>query len=244
MLGLATGNPKYKVTQREAVKIAQAAPGCGKLKVVLDRLYANTAITNRYMSIPDFSDEADRDPNDELLYKDNNYAIPIQHRLQRFRKEAIPLVTDVCKRAIADAQVSIKDISKLIIVSSTGFLGPSLDCELIETLGLPSSTDRSLIGFMGCAAAINGYRIATDFAIAHPGKLALLVCIELSSVHSTFKDSINDAVIHAIFGDGCAACVIVARPKSQVTTNASYRLSCRHRHRRHQYHYHLSNHTR
>jgi len=216
MLGLSTGNPKYKVTQREAVKIAQAAPGCAKLKVVLDRLYANTSISNRYMSIPDFSDEADRDPNDELMYPNNNYAIPIQQRLQRFRKEAIPLVTDVCKRAIIDAQVNMQDISKLIIVSSTGFLGPSLDCELIESLGLPSSTDRSLIGFMGCAAAINGYRIATDFAIAHPGKLALLVCIELSSVHSTFKDSVNDAVIHAIFGDGCAACVIIAQPKSKV----------------------------
>jgi alpha-pyrone synthase len=69
------------------------------------------------------------------------------------------------------------------LVSSAGFLGPSLDCELINALGLPRSTDRSLIGFMGCAAAINGYRVAMDYVRAHPGKLALMVCVEISSVH-------------------------------------------------------------
>jgi alpha-pyrone synthase len=33
------------------------------------------------------------------------------------------------------------------------------------------------------------------------------------STHSTFKDFMNDAIIHAIFGDGCAACVMTAQPK-------------------------------
>lgn len=218
MLGLATGNPKYKVSQKDAVKVAQSAPGCEGLKSMLERIYANTRISYRYMAIPDFSPKEERDPEDELLYPEDgsSYSVPVQNRLARFKQEAIPLVTDVCRRAIADAGVSIDDIHKLVVVSSTGFLGPSLDCELIVSLGLPRSTDRSLIGFMGCAAAMNGYRIAMDFVAAHPGKKALMVCVEISSVHSTFKDSINDAVIHAIFGDGCAACVLTAAPKEEV----------------------------
>ena len=146
-------------------------------------------------------------------------------------------MTDVCKKAIAEAGVSLQDIHKLVVVSSTGFLGPSLDCELIVSLGLPRSTgrklisrrfcflyitllnlslDRSLIGFMGCAAAMNGYRIAMDFVRANPGKLALMVCVEISSVHSTFKSSMNDAVIHAIFADGAAACVMAAEPIEKI----------------------------
>jgi len=55
-----------------------------------------------------------------------------------------------------------------------------------------------------------------DFCKANPKKLALMVCVEISSVHSTFKDSVNDAVIHAIFADGCAACVIAAKPIEEV----------------------------
>eukprot|EP01034_Spumella_vulgaris_P024137 gene24137-30447_t len=216
MIGLATGNPKYKVTQKDALKVAQKAPGCEGIRNVLDRIYSNTRITSRYMAIPDFTPEQ-KDPNDDNFYpEDGTFSIPIQNRLDKFKEVAVPLVTDVCKRAIADAGVSINDIHKLVVVSSTGFLGPSLDCELIVSLGLPRSTDRSLIGFMGCAAAMNGYRIAMDFVKANPDKLALMVCVEISSVHSTFKDSVNDAVIHAIFGDGCAACILTAKTFDEV----------------------------
>jgi alpha-pyrone synthase len=210
MLGMATGNPKYKVTQKEALQIAMKAPGCASMRNVLDRVYTNSRITSRYMAIPDFTPEQ-KDKNDELFFPaDGSYSLPVQVRLDKFKEVAVPLVTDVCKRAIADAGVSLDSIHKLVVVSSTGFLGPSLDCELIKTLNLPRSTDRSLIGFMGCAAAMNGYRIAMDFVKANPGKNALMVCVEISSVHTTFKDSINDTILHAIFADGAAACVLAA----------------------------------
>lgn len=216
MLGLATGNPKYKVTQKDAVKVALKAPGCEGIRNVLERIYMNTRITTRHMSIPDFTPDQ-RDPKDELFYpEDGTYGVPIQERQAKYKEVAVPLVTDVCKRAIADAGIAVDEIGKLIVVSSTGFLGPSLDCELIVTLGLPRSVDRALIGFMGCAAAMNGYRTAMDYVLAHPGKKALMVCVEISSVHSTFKDSVNDAVIHAIFADGAAACVLTADPIEKI----------------------------
>ena len=114
--------------------------------------------------------------------------------------------------AIAQSGVPLHKIQKLVVVSSTGFLGPSLDCELIKSLNLPRSTDRSLVGFMGCAAAMNGYRIAMDFVKSHPGEYALMVCVEISSIHTTFKDSINDCILHAIFADGASACVLSHEP--------------------------------
>ena len=52
MLGLATGNPKYRVSQTDAVKIALAAKGCENLRGVLERIYGNTRISHRYMAIP------------------------------------------------------------------------------------------------------------------------------------------------------------------------------------------------
>ena len=40
---------------------------------------------------------------------------------------------------------------------------------------------------MGCAAAMNGIQVASDYVISHPNKKALLVCIEISSVHGSFE---------------------------------------------------------
>lgn len=210
MLGLATGNPKYRVTQKDALTVALKAKGCDSIRNVLDRVYTNSRITTRYMAIPDFTPDQKDDDDDNFFPDDNTYSLPVQVRQEKFKEVAVPLVTDVCKRAIMQAGVPLSSINKLVVVSSTGFLGPSLDCELIKTLGLPRSCDRALVGFMGCAAAMNGYRIAMDYANAHPGMNALLVCVEISSVHSTFKDAINDAILHAIFSDGAAACVITS----------------------------------
>ena len=215
MLGMATGNPKYKVTQKEALAIAMDAPGCANLRNALERIYSNSRISTRYMAIPDFTPDQKTD-DDENFFPDNRFSVPVQVRQDKYKEVAVPLVTDICERAIKQAGVPKSDIGKLVVVSSTGFLGPSLDCSLIENLGLSRSTDRSLIGFMGCAAAMNGYRIALDYVNAHPGKLALMVCVEISSVHTTFKDAINDAILHAIFADGAAACVLAAKKPSEV----------------------------
>lgn len=216
ILGLATGNPKYKVTQKEALVIAMNAEGCKPIRDILSRIYTNSKISSRYMAISDFTDVSKRDPNDPIFFPgDGTYKLPIHVRLEKFKRVAVPLVTEICKRAIAEANVPLQSIQKLVVVSSTGFLGPSLDCELIETLNLPRSTDRTLIGFMGCAAAINGYRCAMDYVKCNPGKRALMVCVEISSIHTTFKDSVNDAILHAIFADGAAACILEAKKSSQ-----------------------------
>ena len=124
----------------------------------------------------------------------------------------MPLVIELCNQAIIDANICKKDIHKLIVVSSTGFLGPSLDCDIIKELELEKTIDRTLVGFMGCAAAMNGFRIASDFVNSHPGKCVLMVCVEISSVHANFNTSINDIVTHSIFSDGAAACILSSNP--------------------------------
>jgi len=85
MLGLATGNPKYKVTQKDALKVAMAAPGCEKIRSVLERIYSNTRISSRYMAIPDFT-PADKDPNDDYFYPEGSYSVPVQSRLEKFKE--------------------------------------------------------------------------------------------------------------------------------------------------------------
>jgi alpha-pyrone synthase len=209
-LGMATGTPQYKVTQKEALQIALKAPGCASIRNILDRVYTNSRITTRFMAVPDFTPNQKTEDDDMFFPEDGSFSLPVQVRQEKYKEVAVPLVTEVCNKAIAQAGIALENIGKLVVVSSTGFLGPSLDCELIKNLKLPRSCDRALVGFMGCAAAMNGYRIAMDYAKSNPGKYALMVCVEISSVHTTFKDSVNDAILHAIFADGAAACVIAA----------------------------------
>ena len=176
------------------------------------------------MAVPDFSPPEETIEGDELLFPPTEdgsdyYKVPLQKRLDRFREKAVPLVAQVCKRAIADAGISLDDIGKLVVVSSTGFIGPGLDCHIIQELGLSRGVDRALIGFMGCAAAMNGFRVGMDYCRCHE-KAALVCCVELSSVHTTFDDNVNDAILHAIFGDGCAAAVLGGKTASQAPKGA------------------------
>lgn len=214
--GIATGNPPYKVAQTDALKIALKVPGCDTVRGMLERLYNHTRIQSRYMAVPDFTPEQCLKGDDLFFPEDHTFQVPVEDRLRKFRERAVPLVTDVCRRAIEDAGLQPEDISKLVVVSSTGFIGPGLDCEIIQTLKLRRDMDRSLIGFMGCAAAMNGFRICNDYVRAKPGQYALLCCVELSSVHTTFDDDANDAVLHAIFADGCAAAVLSGATAKQL----------------------------
>lgn len=198
---IATGVPKYHVSQDDA---------CIEAKRVtknhhVDAIYANTSIKNRYMCVSDF--ELDGGNSSDLLYS-NGYGIPLEKRMQHFAKQS-ELAVNVCKEAIENAKINPQSIGKLIVVSSTGFYAPYLDCAIIKALGLPKSIDRCLVGFMGCAAAMNGIRVARDYVASHAGKAALVCCFEMSSVHIKFEqDNINDAIIHALFADGCASVVL------------------------------------
>jgi len=194
------------------------APCINNVRDIIPKIYTNSRIGYRYMSIPDFTPK-ERVEGDEIFFN-NNYDVPIQKRLEKFREVAVPLVTDVCKKALEKSGVPKENITKLIIVSSTGFLGPGLDCDLIKTLGLNRSIDRSLIGFMGCAAAMNGFRTANDHVKSGPNKHALMICVEISSVHTLFGDNINDVIIHAIFADGCSVAVISGETRENIPKDA------------------------
>ena len=221
ILSLETGVPKYKTLQSDALQYLLSNYKNNNnitYQTIVKNIYKNSRIETRYLGIPDFMENME---NTETNFFKNIEPIPIQIRLNKFKEIAIPLVIDICSRAINSAinsaNICKKDIQKIIIVSSTGFFGPSLDCNIIKALDLPRTIDRTLIGFMGCAAAINGFRIATDFVNNNPGKCALMVCVEISSVHANFNDSINDTITHSIFSDGASACILRATPSTVVS---------------------------
>ena len=71
-------------------------------------------------------------------------------------------------------------ITHLIVASCTGFSAPGLDFQIMRAAGLPDSTQRTIVGFMGCFAAVNALKLADQIVRADPRSRVLVVNLELS----------------------------------------------------------------
>lgn len=103
-----------------------------------------------------------------------------------------------------------QDVRHLCCVSSTGFLTPGFSALLIKELGLPRECSRIDVVGMGCNAGLNALGAVTGWAAAHPGELAVMVCIEACSAAYVFDGTMRTSVVNSLFGDGAAAAAVVA----------------------------------
>jgi predicted naringenin-chalcone synthase len=133
-----------------------------------------------------------------------------QQRMALYALHARPLATAAASRALASASVAPNEITHLITVSCTGFDAPGVDIHLFDELGLPNTTQRLHIGFMGCHGAINGLRAARGLAAADPTARILLCAVELCSLHFKFQWDPERMLGNALFADGAAALVLAA----------------------------------
>jgi predicted naringenin-chalcone synthase len=105
-----------------------------------------------------------------------------------------------------------RDITHLLITCCTGFSAPGLDIEIIERCGLPSSTERTIVGFMGCYAAINALKLARHIVRSEPGAKVLMLNLELCTLHFQETRELSQVLCFLLFADGCAASLISADP--------------------------------
>ena len=216
---IATGTPPHIVYQTDAAKFVSALYGVEAQQPQIERIYKNTRIDTRHLAIDLLTDEVVR-----FCREPNN----IKQRMQLYAECAVPLATEVAGKAIAiasqrsaptiDVATIIESIGLIVFVTSTGFLAPGVDTKVIENLGLRRNIARIPVNFMGCAAGVTGLRVACDYLRAYPQSRALVVCLELSSINSSFEDNLNEIIIHSIFGDGCAAVVLGACEAEKLAT--------------------------
>jgi len=103
-------------------------------------------------------------------------------------------------------------VTHLLITCCTGFSAPGLDLELIERCQLPGSVERTMIGFMGCYAAINALKLARHIVRSEQTARVLVVNLELCTLHLKETADIEQVLAFLLFGDGCAACLVSADP--------------------------------
>ena len=211
---IATANPPHRLMQSQAADFMLKTEGIpSSIKSRIPAIYANSGIDYRYSCLPDYGGNL----SEFELYPQNWQLTPTPttfERNQKYNLYAQKLAYQCAEQAIAEAKLTAPEITHLIVVSCTGFSAPGIDFYLIKQLGLSPAIARTMIGFMGCHAAFNGLKTAHAICQSDRSAKVLLVCVELCSLHFQVADTLENAIVNAIFADGAAAAILTAQPLS------------------------------
>jgi alpha-pyrone synthase len=134
---------------------------------------------------------------------------PTSARMQRYADEAPELALRAIERL--REQVSLDGITHLVVASCTGFVAPGIDQIIARRLGL-DNVERTLVGFMGCYAAVCALRTAYHIARSQPGARVLAVTIELCTLHLQDTQALEQLLAMLQFSDGAGAALITSEP--------------------------------
>ncbi len=202
---IGTAHPPHDVHHPFLQFMTKALPE-GKARLVFERMAQRSGIQHRY-SVLHQDGMVEEDAPEPGFYRRGAY--PGTAARMRVYAEHAPILAE---RAVAalDLQGRAGDITHLIVASCTGFVAPGLDQLLARRLGLRADLQRSVIGFMGCSAAVPALRIAQATVLADPTARVLVVNLELCTLHLQETDNVEIALSFLLFGDGCTAALVTA----------------------------------
>jgi predicted naringenin-chalcone synthase len=179
-----------------------------KLRAVFDRMAERSGIEHRYSVLAAGRLDAGEVDRDGFYRRGRFPGTAARMALYETQARALAL------RAVAALGIDDERarITHLVVASCTGFTAPGLDLQLGELLGLSASVSRTLVGFMGCSAAVPALRIAQAAVRSDPAARVLVVNLELCSLHLQETDDIETALSFLLFGDGAAAALVTAAP--------------------------------
>ncbi len=213
IISIGTAIPRYKHNQEEILEFMQRVYALTEAdKRKLKFLYRQGGIETRYSVIPDYSLPA----TEWQFYTPSENLEPfprLEKRLACFQLHAAKLSMDAIKQCLDD--VPSKKITHLITVSCTGMSNPGLDLELIDMLGLPATTFRTSVNFMGCYAAVHALKMADAFCKADKQANVLIVCTELCTLHFQKEYTVDNITSSMLFGDGAAAILVSGNKKEK-----------------------------
>jgi predicted naringenin-chalcone synthase len=173
-----------------------------------ERIVFGTQVQKRYFSW---------DPRVELSHG----PVGTGDRAEVFERVVLDIGARSIEPVLADADRG--RVGSFVMASCTGYMGPTPDLLLAYRLGLRSSLRRTFIGHMGCFAAFNVLKVATDSLKARPDEYVLANCTELCSLQFRPDPTAEQAVIHGLFGDASTSALIgLAPPGSGVQILGSH----------------------
>ncbi len=192
ILGVGTATPPTAYSQKEVLDLFKIDDRRTRL------MFMSSAIDKRYLTIPteSVSNGTTNETQGDLLRK--------------HREQALEVGSKALFECLENANLELSDVSCLCCVTSTGLLTPGLSALLCRELDLDSHCNRLDIVGMGCNAGLNGLNAAARWAESNPGKVAIVLCIEMCSAAYVVDGSIKTAVVNSLFGDGASAVALAS----------------------------------
>ena len=181
-----------------------------RMRAIFQRMAAKAEIEHRYSSLNTNEPLTTEGVNVYELYRLGSFPTTGQ-RMQIFEKAA-PVLARCALDKLALTSGERAKIQHVIVTCCTGFYAPGLDFEIVDHLGLGDGIQRTMVGFMGCYAAINALKLARHIVRSEPGESVLVVNLELCTLHLQETQDLGEVLSFLVFGDGCAASLISSEP--------------------------------
>jgi len=206
---IATAVPEHDV-HRAFVEFAAQMLGDERARAVFLRMAEKSEIEHRFSPLQVSKPTAANAADAHEVYQRGSFPSTAE-RMKLFERFAPALAARALDR-LALTPSERDRIRHVIVTCCTGMYAPGLDFAIIDHLGLSPSAERTMIGFMGCYAAINGLKQARHIVRSEPGESVLLVDLELCTLHLHETQDLSEVLSFLIFGDGCAASLISSDP--------------------------------
>jgi alpha-pyrone synthase len=204
---IATAVPQHDV-HRPFLDFAESMLPEGTVRALFRRMARMSAIEHRFSFLQPIAtgDSSWRDAED--LYVTGNF--PSTTRRMRAFEQFAPRLARCALDKLSLTLEERSGITHVIVTSCTGLYAPGLDFDIVKHLGLSPSVDRTMIGFMGCYAAINALKSAHHVVRSEPRAKVLVLNLELCSLHLKETQDLEQMLSFLLFADGCAVCLVSA----------------------------------
>ncbi len=176
---------------------------------VFRRMVSRAKVAHRY-SFLDPQRESGRFSSHDAheFYRPGNF--PNTARRMELFEQTAPILMRKAVDRLALSETERSSITHVLVTCCTGLYAPGLDFEIVDHLGLSPDVERTMIGFMGCSAAINALKLARHIVRSDPRASVLMVNLELCTLHLKETQDLEQVLSFLIFADGAGASLITA----------------------------------
>ncbi|MGH9604073.1 MAG: type III polyketide synthase [Terracidiphilus sp.] len=207
---IATAVPPHDV-HRAFIDFADSMLPGGTVRNLFRRMARLSAIEHRYSFLEPIATESGEWKDAEGIYARGSFP-QTTRRMEAFERFAPRLARSALDR-LALGEDERSAVTHVVVTSCTGLYAPGLDFEVVDHLKLSPSVERTMIGFMGCYAAINALKAAHHIVRSEPEAKVLILSLELCTLHLQETEDLEQLLSFLLFADGCAAYVVSAQPR-------------------------------
>ena len=178
---IATAVPEHDVHDTFVV-FAEKMLADPRLRTVFRRMVSRADIAHRYSFLdPQKGSGQFSSHNANDFYRLGNF--PNTARRMELFEQSAPVLMKKAVDRLALNEKDRSDITHVLVTCCTGLYAPGLDFEIVDHLGLSAGVERTMVGFMGCYAAINALKLARHIVRSEPDAGVLMLNLELCTLH-------------------------------------------------------------